>query len=197
MNASLELLHEEKAFYAKFYERLDTLARDPDLLETLGTFGVEAFRRSCVLEGFEQFLHDHNVEGDTALEIGTYNGLTALVLARHFRRVITVDVAQAPLLDAISAHHGVENIVYVTVADNAEKARYITGLDFDFAFVDGDHEHDTVADFALVKRCGAVMFHEHWAAQPAVPALLASLTEGRTRVQGKFAVWTRQQRAAA
>jgi predicted O-methyltransferase YrrM len=35
-------------------------------------------------------------------------------------------------------------------------------LSFDFAFIDGDHSYDAVAaDFEMVKRCGAVLFHDY------------------------------------
>lgn len=50
--------------------------------------------------------------------------------------------------------------VFVDVKDNAEKARVVSAVDFDAAYVDGDHARDTDTDFALVERCGRVMTKE-------------------------------------
>jgi hypothetical protein len=86
-----------------------------------------------------------------------------------------------------------KNIRFITINDNAEKARVIKKLEFDAAYVDGDHARDTETDFALVKRCGRVLFHEYWKTQEPVRNLVDRLkTEGTVSTEGKaLALWTR------
>lgn len=170
------------------YERVWCLLRDEQLLDVFKRFGVEAFRRSSVLEGFEAFIKAHGLRGHTCLEIGTLKGLTAIVLARYFERVVTIDIVDDPQKREIAAALGVKNIAFVNVHDNREKAEVIEAVNFDAAYVDGDHARDTESDFALVRRCGRVLMDEHRNAQPAVIALVSTL--GNVKTSGKFALWT-------
>jgi len=173
-----------------FYERFFALHHDAQLIEVVKAFGIGVFRRSSVLEGFATFLDETNFRGERCVEIGTCNGLTAVVLARHFDEVVTIDVVPSDVKRGIAKHLGVKNIRFVDVRDNAEKAAAIEMLHFDGAYVDGDHAHDTEADFALVKHAGRVLFHEYWPAQPAVVALVERLRlQGRVVTQGKLALW--------
>lgn len=176
----------------RFYERFWTLLRDPDLMIVFERFGPAAFRRSSVLEGFEDFIRANEFRGECCVEIGTCKGLTALVLSRYFRRVVSIDTVEdrmrAQIAEALCL-----NIEWVVVRDNAEKARVINSLQFDAAYVDGDHANDTETDFALVERGGRALLHEHWAAQPPVVRLVERLRARGDRVTtaGKFALWTR------
>lgn len=178
------LLDSEKIFYERFW----ALLNNRDLMKVFEKFGPPAFRRSSVLEGFERFIDEQNFKGGTCVEVGTLNGLTACLLARRFTRVVTVDIVDAPLKYEIAAMLGITNIAFLNVRHNAEKAEVIKSVQFDAAYVDGDHARDTESDFALVKRCGRVLFHEHWEAQPAVMKLVGGL--GNVATQGKFALWT-------
>jgi hypothetical protein len=178
-------LDEEKLFYERFW----CLLNDRQLMAVFGRFGPAVFRRSSVLEGFEKFIVAHGFKGDTCIEIGTLNALTAVVLARYFRRVVTVDIVDTLLRHEVVSLLGVGNIEFRVVKNNAAKAEVIEMLQFDAAYVDGDHARDTESDFALVRRAGRVLMHEHWAAQPAVTGLAARLP-GRVETQGKFALWT-------
>lgn len=184
--------HPDELMYEKrFYQRFWALHNDPQLVAVFKDFGVRAFRRSSVLEGFDEFLRMHRVSGQRCIEIGTCRGLTAIVLARYFGEVVSFDIDRDPEKHAIAATLGVKNVVYVDVADNAEKASLIDALKFDFAYVDGDHARDTEEDFALVRRCGRVLFHEYWQAQPPVWNLVNRLRDaGRVVTQDKLALWT-------
>lgn len=187
----MNTLDEEKMFYERFW----ALLNDVDLMAVFKAYGPSAFRRSSVLEGLEPFIKAQRFGGKACVEIGTLKGLTAIVLSRHFEHVVTIDIVDDPLKHVIASSLGIRNIEFVTVKDNAEKATVINGLDFDGAYVDGDHARDTESDFALVKRCGRVLFHEHWDAQPPVMQLIGRLGEthrgdGRVTVSGKFALWT-------
>lgn len=176
-------LDEEK----KFYERFWTLLRDRQLMQVFEKYGPAAFRRSSVLEGFERFIESHGFRGRCCVEIGTLKGLTAIVLARYFERVVTIDIVNDRDKRDIAAMLGVRNVEFVDVADNSEKAERMAGLQFDAAFVDGDHARDTDSDFELVRKCGRVLFHEHWPAQASVVSLVTRL--GGARTDGKWALW--------
>lgn len=182
-------LAEEKKFYQRFY----ALHNDSVLTDIVRQFGPSVLRRSSVCEGFEEFIRDNAFRGKCCVEIGTYKGLTAIVLSRYFNEVVTIDVVPDPEREQIAGHCGVENIRFVTVNGNAEKAALVKGLTFDAAYVDGDHANDTDADFSLVCRCGRVLIHEYWQAQPPVWNLVQALQRGGSNVvtQGKFALWTR------
>src|SRR5664279_2936947 len=143
-------------------DRVQILLEDPDMLSAYQRFGAEAFRRSSVFHGLGRFLADHRVSGECCFEIGTWNGLTAAVLSRHFQRVVSVDIAHNPIKHELLAHLGITNIECVDIADNDEKAKVATRTHFDFAYLDGDHAHDTEADWLLTKGCGRVLFHECW-----------------------------------
>ena len=180
-------LDQEKTFYERFF----ALHRDPQLVEVVKTFGIGVFRRSSVLEGFAEFIKANGFGGRRCVEIGTCNGLTALVLARHFDEVVTIDIAPNDVKRRIAEYVGARNITFVDVKDNAEKERAIGALEFDGAYVDGDHAHDTETDFALVQRSGRVLFHEYWPAQPAVMGMVERLrSRGDVVAQGKLALWT-------
>lgn len=183
----MSLLDEEKLFYERFW----ALHRDPVLVSVVHQFGIGAFRRSSVLEGFDEFLSANRFAGRRCVEIGTCKGLTAIVLARHFDEVVSIDIVPDGDREKIARRCGAGNVRFVTVRDNEEKAAVIEALDFDAAYVDGDHARDTESDFALVERCGRVLFHEFWAAQPAVVALVERLRKrGRVATKGKLALWT-------
>lgn len=181
-------LDQEKALYERFW----CLLNDRALMTVFERFGAAAFRRSSVLEGFEAFIKANDFRGHTCVEIGTLKGLTAIVLARYFERVVTIDVVDDPQKREIAALLGVKNIAFVTVRDNAEKAEVIRAVQFDAAYVDGDHARDTEADFALVERCGRVLFHEHWSVQQPVVRLIDELRDrGTVQTADKWALWTR------
>jgi len=74
----------------------------------------------------------------------------------------------------------------------------IDALEFDFAFVDGAHYDQAVRfDFALVKRCGRVLFHDYDNRGPPnrddIYRFVNSLSGnvgGTVVVDGVFAMWT-------
>jgi hypothetical protein len=182
----------EKWFYAHFPERFAALHDDAQLVRVYERFGLGVFRRSAVLEGFNAFLRNTGFGGRRCVEIGTCNGLTAIVLARYFDEVITIDIAPNDVKREIAAFLNVANIQFVDVKDNAEKAAVTKGLIFDGAFSDGDHNKDAAADFALVRRCGQVLMHEYWQAQPAVFDLVNNLPRtnpGEVITHNKWALW--------
>jgi len=156
-------------------DRLNIVLCNPRLLSVYQRFGGEVFRRSSVFHGLERFLRDNKVRGRRCFEIGTWNGLTAIVLAEFFDEVVTVDIAHNPLKHEIIRHLGITNIRCVDIEDNAAKAGVLAGMEIDCAYLDGNHAEDTPADDALVKHCGLVIYHECWPMQEPVWAHVASL----------------------
>lgn len=156
-------------------QRVDIILDDPEMLALRDSLGMGIFRRSSVFHGLDRFLKKNKIKGKTCLEIGTFHGVTAVVLSRYFDKVVTVDILDSKYRQRVVDSLGIKNIEFHTVKDNEEKARLIKKLKFDFCFMDGDHEHDTEADFELVKNCGRVLFHEYWEQQPPVWELVNGL----------------------
>ncbi len=153
----------------------------PLMKKILEAYGRRAFARSSACMGFIGFLDQIKAGegGGTALEIGTYHGITALLLAERFDKVISVSVDDEDpgrlLKRELAEFAGIRNIEFYDAKDNVEKGEIVRALSFDFAYSDGDHTKDTVADWKLVKRCGRVLFHEVWPLQPPVWNLVHSL----------------------
>src|SRR5689334_10632272 len=103
-------------------ERVQLVLTDPQLRGIFEQFGGEHFRRSSVFHGLAKSLQGWGVRGKRCFEIGTWNGLTAVVLARFFDEVVTVDIAKQPMKHRILSHLGVRNVRCVEMKDNAQKA---------------------------------------------------------------------------
>lgn len=112
----------------------------------------------------------------TALEIGTYRGVGAAEMSQFVEKVITIDLKHGKLEhnanrgDATDSKHnrqafwaslGIDNIEFIAVEDDAEKADVVQKLEFDFALIDGAHDATVKNDFELVRRCGSVLFHDY------------------------------------
>jgi len=167
---------------------------NPYMREILRAFGPAAFLRSSGTREFEHFLRANHVRGKTCLEIGTFHGVTAVLLSQFFERVISVSVDVSPsklLKRDICAHLGIDKIEFHDARDNSEKKRIVDALEFDFAYVDGDHARDTASDFDLVRRCRHVLFHEYWPAQAPVWNLVNALPPDQVRraLFDCFALW--------
>ena len=172
---------------------------NPALKEILKTFGRDAFARSSACMEFEAFLKRINAGGNVCLEIGTFYGITAIILSQYFKRVICVSLDVPGAKDKkyeLVNHLGIKNIRFFDVASNEDKAKLINQLDFDFCYQDGDHTNDTYTDFELVKRCGRVLFHEYVPLQAPVWNLVNSLPKDEVTLStfDWFAYWERKLR---
>lgn len=171
---------------------------NPLLKAILRRFGQTAFARSSACMEFETFLKRIGARGRTCLEIGTYHGISAVVLSQYFERVICVSVDDRPrklMKRNIVNFLEIKNIEFHDVPDNVTKAEVIKGLDFDFCYSDGDHVNDTYTDFAMVKHCGRVLLHEAWVLQPPVFNLACSLPADEVTWADTdcFAYWERRR----
>lgn len=180
---------------------------NPRLNAVLKHFGKVAFGRSSACMEFESFLQRIEQQTSarpgpqlremTCLEIGTFHGITAVVLSQFFERVICVsvdDVGAKLLKHDIVKYLGLTNIAFHDAKDNAEKTAFIKAARFDFCYQDGDHTNDTPTDFAMVRHCGRVLFHEYWPLQPPVWNLVNALPQDEvTRAQFDcLAYWERR-----
>ncbi len=158
-------------------DRVQTVLADPYLLKAYRRFGDDIVRRSSVFHGLARFLAERKIRGQRCFEVGTWNGLTAAILSRHFDEVVTVDIVDRPLKQEVLDHLGITNVRCHVVSENAKKLALWKSYrcQFDFAYLDGDHAHDTDSDFELVKGCGRVLFHEVWPFQPPVWELVHQL----------------------
>lgn len=170
----------------------------PYMQAILKEFGRDAFARCSACMEFESFVK--RIRGEdrsgTCLEIGTYHGITAVLLSQYFERVVcvSVDEDQKRLMKFdIVDFLGIKNIEFHDVEDNAQKASVINGMEFSFAYSDGDHTHDARADWALVERCGRVLQHEFWPIQVPVWNLINALPNDEVMIADYdcFAYWQR------
>ena len=131
------------------------------------------------------------------LEIGTYRGVASAYMAQFCERVTTIDLAFGKMEQDGQMHDrvrfweamGIDNIDLRLIDSDGEKPALIGAQEFDFAFVDGDHEGEAPRrDFELVKRCGAVLFHDY-GADNGVTALVNSLPRKQVEIIDIFAFW--------
>lgn len=137
------------------------------------------------------------------LEIGTYRGVAAAYMASLCSHVITLDLLRGRMeslgetFDRVAfwRHMGVaDKIELILVADNAEKRRVVDESYFDIAFIDGAHDQTVADDFAMVKRCGTVLFHDAddnaLRGKPNhVHEFIRSLPEHEVQFMDIFALW--------
>lgn len=107
---------------------------------------------------------------ETIVEIGTYYGLSTVVLAEYAKQVITVDTIKwgGGFQDFLWKYFGVEKkIIPILVKTTDQKRHFFEGRNFDASFVDGDHMYESAkVDWECVQRCGRVIFHDaqtNWA----------------------------------
>ena len=97
------------------------------------------------------------------VEIGTWQGVSAAILAEHAGSVITLDIVQRPEPERVWKFFGVQDRVHQMIVESDEKkAAVLRHLDFDMAFIDGDHSRSKVLlDFAICRaRCKTILFHD-------------------------------------
>lgn len=161
----------------------------------LGRDGERKFR---ALLSLARTVQDENY--GTIIEIGTYQGAGACLLADYARRVITFDVKDWPLREQViqlfCKQEPIEfrHVNFSRQEDaNAVLALALSKLDFDLAFIDGNHEYESVRDnFNAVKHCGRVIFHDYkhntWHTDRTV-RFVDSIPDGRTTKLEPFALW--------
>lgn len=97
------------------------------------------------------------------VEIGTHWGNSAVFWATHCECVVTFDIFHSAKAFELWEKAGLnDRIANVQIRDDRAKAKLLSSLDFDFAFVDGEHTADAVRrDFECVRKASAVLFHDY------------------------------------
>lgn len=99
-----------------------------------------------------------------ALEIGTFQGLTAVLISEYAEEVHTIDIVPYPIQDMIwnmfNCKYKIKNYV---CKSSKKKKEIIDSIPFDFAYIDGCHMYESISfDYDLVKHCRNILFHDYW-----------------------------------
>lgn len=146
--------------------------RDPILRKIYDEFGPRIFRRCSAPADFAEKLFREKMRGKgfkTAVEIGCLNGITAAVMSQYVDVVHTFDIIDWKDKYKIWKFLGVEKkIRFHLIKNELEKYDIINGLDFDIAYVDGNHVNCTWSDYLVTRKCGRIFLHEatHESSQP-------------------------------
>jgi len=138
------------------------------------------------------------------IEIGSHRGVSACILA-DYGQVTTFDIDDEPLFDQVVHHFRkdtrIRRRLIPTTSDHRwERARQgdahlselLPAMKFDLAFVDGNHDLDSVqANYEAVKHCGCVIFHDYelTAHRDRTVEFVDNLRDGRTTKLSPFAMW--------
>lgn len=96
------------------------------------------------------------------VEIGTCNGVSSVYLSKYCDELITIDIEYSKYAKEIWDYCGISNINYFVVSSDRAKELLLKNMNFDFAFIDGDHDSPgTQFDFNLVKKCGLILFDDY------------------------------------
>ena len=116
------------------------------------------------------FLAKADIRGPI-VEIGTWKGASTVLLAQYANLVITFDPYPLPMCSGVWERMGVAHKIRRVRVPEGMTAD-VSDVDFDFAFIDGDHHFEQVVrDFEAVRHCGKVMFHDY--AHPDCPGVTA------------------------
>lgn len=132
---------------------------------------------------------------NSIIEIGTFNGLSTIILASISKLVFTFDVAYRnneyiwsffpKLRSKINCCVGPQEIIDDTIG-RVIRANNRT-FNINFAFIDGMHKLENVKhDFELVRFCGRVLFHD--ADMPHIASFIKEIG-GKVFSGTKFGYW--------
>ncbi|MDT9198045.1 MAG: class I SAM-dependent methyltransferase [Limnospira sp. PMC 1042.18] len=100
----------------------------------------------------------------TILEIGTLRGVSSAFWATTCDQVLTIDIKPQPICSKVWTTLGLQDkIIAVHVLSNPAKKAFCQTVNFDLAFVDGEHTKEGVEfDFNCVSsQAASVLFHDY------------------------------------
>ena len=102
---------------------------------------------------------------DTIIEIGTYQGVSACVLAEYAKKVYTFDIKEKELTGNIINFLNITNIASIIMSESSIK-KYIKDLfkhqKIDLCFIDGEHFNGEIEqDFEMCKECKNILIHDY------------------------------------
>ena len=191
------------------YDEIKSFLTSIDRLDILAGSAVYNDRLSKIISSLDQDI-------STAIEIGTYRGLSTSVIASFGIYVHTFDVAFQKDTELIWKKFGCSKMINYHLSsfcrneeifnlncEETDKIFYdgdfyvneirgwnktiIKDLDFQFAFIDGRHTYEDVKlDFEMVSRCGLVLFHDNRDSFPGVKKFVKEI--GAESI-GEFALY--------
>jgi hypothetical protein len=153
----------------------------------VNSFGASTLKDEYSYKIFKYIMAD--MRFNHILEIGTYHGASTCLLSEYAEKVTTIDIN--PKETKIWEDLGINNIKSILAENDEDKAKIILNLDFDFAFIDGDHKLGVFLDWFLVKRCKHVLFHDYsdWPFHRYVREMVDFLPEEETLKIKPYAYW--------
>jgi len=102
---------------------------------------------------------------DTIIEIGTYQGVSACILAEYAKKVYTFDIKEKELTGNIINFLNITNIASIIMSESSIK-KYIKDLfkhqKIDLCFIDGEHFNGEIEqDFEMCKECKNILIHDY------------------------------------
>ena len=126
-----------------------------------------------------------------ALDLGTAKGVTAALMTQYAHRVYTLDRREVLVTRVMWDKYGLDKkIIFKKVPDNRQKIALIKTINFDFAFIDDQHDYEGVEmGFEATKKCGRVLFHDYSDEWPEVKAFIDTLPKDEIMIEDRFAYW--------
>ncbi len=173
--------------------------------QIIDLYGNDFIRRSALNlpNGENEISRFMNGDIKVAVEIGTLRGCTSVVMSKYCDKLYTFDLKSGQIENrdwqskdnrySLWNKLGINNIELILINNDKEKEKIIDNLEFDFAFIDGDHSFEGVKkDFDIVKKCGRVLFHDYDARlnQPCyVRDFINTIKYGKFEYTIDFAYW--------
>ena len=137
------------------------------------------------------------------LEIGTHEGLATTFLTQFCKHIDTIDIRDYLFKYKLWYLYDVKNMIDAHICPNDDaKRKKISELEFDFAFIDGDHQKGVLLDWELVNHCGRVLFHDYKVGEQYpekyketykhIINLVNSLPNDEVMINAPFAYWEKK-----
>ena len=102
------------------------------------------------------------VKPKNVIEIGTYQGVSAAIIAEYAKLVYTIDIIDKPLKKDIWNFLDIKNIEFVKIKNNNQKKDFIQKTDADMIFIDGEHYNGELKnDFEISKHVKYILIHDY------------------------------------
>ena len=125
------------------------------------------------------------------LELGTLFGVSTVLLAEWSNFVYTIDKDNCMEKYRLWEHTKTMNkIMAMKSYDNRHKEQICRNLDFDFCFIDDQHDYEGAEiGYEIGKKCGRVLFHDYGTSFPGITKFVDKLPIEEMTIEPPFAYW--------